>query len=783
MCSRWRGPLIAIVLLSVIGPTSAQESDEGGGIEEIVVTARKREELLVDTPVSVTALTETALRDAGVARLDDIQDLVPNLQFSVGRENQEGYIRLRGVGTASGEIVFDPGVAVYVDGVYLPRMIGQLVDALDVGQIEVLRGPQGTLFGKNSVGGALSIETIRPTDELEGRLSVLAGNYETVRTRAMLNVPLIEDRLLSRFALATNNSDGFARNELLDINVSDQEALTFLGSLRWLVTDDITVDLSGTWGRDQGHGRGGQCRLVNDNGLAILGPLSIPGFAEACNEPRPYRFSGDVSSLSKTTSWGSWGTVNWDAIEGPIDLSVKSITSWREQKPRHRSESDVTEFPVLSLDFSGSEEDPGWSQQQISQELQTNLSFWEDRFSLVSGLFSFWETGNAPTTVRALDGVSNTQSTTTIDNWTWAIYTHGVVDPVDWLSLTVGVRYTQDKKGATFKFVNRNAGTTSDLSTGSEVFDAVTPTASIGFKANEAVLEKLTPLRIDNGLIYFTYSQGFRGGGFNSLINVQGPPSPDLPGFDPETLDNFEIGLKTVALENRLTFSLAAFYGLYEDIQVFSTRSTGDPNDPSTIMIQTLTQNAAEATTQGIEAEATLRPTEPLLITASIGLLNTNYDNFGRDCDPSTLQGQAGCAISDKDWTPPEKQYIDRTGQGFNLTPDLTTNLAIAYDIPFDDAPSDWMRGYLTPRLDWSYQGQMHVIGPEVEDGIQHGFNLLHARLSYGFWDDRAQVALWGKNLTDEEYFDRAESFPQLGFMTRYFQTPRTFGGEVSMRF
>src|SRR5690606_38650843 len=121
---------IAFALLSAVGPAAAEDAEGRGSIEEIVVTARKREELLVDTPISVTALTEAALEEAGVTRLDDIEDLVPNLQFSVGRENQEGYIRLRGVGTASGEIVFDPGVAVYVDGVYLPRMIGQLVDAL-----------------------------------------------------------------------------------------------------------------------------------------------------------------------------------------------------------------------------------------------------------------------------------------------------------------------------------------------------------------------------------------------------------------------------------------------------------------------------------------------------------------------------------------------------------------------------------------------------------------------------------------------------------------------------
>jgi iron complex outermembrane recepter protein len=776
---RWgKGWLVAVALLAIGEPMPAQEAAKGT-LEEIVVTARRREELLVDTPVSVTALTEQIARAGVHATRRHRGRWCRTCNFSIGRENQEGFIRLRGVGTASGEIVFDPGVAVYVDGVYLPRMIGHLIDVSTSARSRCCAGPQGTLFGKNSVGGAINITTVKPQPELEGRVSVIAGNYDTVRTRAMLNVPLIEDRLLSRFAFATNNVEGWARNEALDIDLPDQSALAFLGSLRWLVTDDITVDLSGTWGRDHGHGRSGQCRTVNDNGLAVT---LIPGFAEACEQTEPYRFSGNVAGLSDTSSWGSWGTVTWDALQGPIELSVKSITSWREQKPAHRSEGDLTEFPVLSLDFSDSEEDPSWSQRQISQELQTNLSAWEGRFSLVSGIFSFWESGNAPTTVRALTDVLDveTQSTTTIDNWSWAVYTHAVVDPVEWLSLTVGVRYTQDKKGATFVLVDRTAGTTSPFATGSEVFDAVTPTASIGFKATDAILDTL---RLDDGLLYFTYSQGFRGGGFNSLINVQGFQGTDLPKFDPETLDNFEIGLKTNAFDNRASFSIAAFYGLYEDIQVFSTRTTGDPTDPGSITIQTLTQNAAEATTQGIEAETLLLLTDELRVNASIGLLNTEYDDFGRDCDPTTVEGRSNCAISDIDYAPPAAQYIDRSGQGFNLTPDLTTNLGISYAIPIDAAPRDWLVGYLTPRLDWAYQSRMHVLGPEAEDSIQHGFHLLHARLSYDFWDERAQIALWGKNLTDEEYFDRAETYPVLGFLARYFQTPRTFGGEISLRF
>ncbi len=770
--SRLSAILSIFVALAVATDAATAQEEKRGGLEEIVVTARKREELLVDTPVSVTALSETALRDAGVTRLDDIKDLVPNLQFSIGRENQEGFISLRGVGTTSGEIVFDPGVAVYVDGVFLPRMIGQLIDVVDVEQVEVLRGPQGTLFGKNSVGGAFSVTTIKPQPELGGSVLVSAGRFDTVRTRVSLNLPIIEDRLLSRFAFATSQNDGYSRNELLGIDVSDTNSQTFLGSLRLLLTDDITIDLSGSWSRTHGHGRGGQCRVIDESGLA----RNYDGFFDACNSSEPFRFRGDARGLSDTRSWGTWGTVTWDAIEGPVDLSIKSISSWREQKPGHRSESDSTEFPVLSLNFSGRDGNATWSQYQFSEELQSNLTAWDDRFSLVTGVFAFWERGIAPTGVSALGGFLDveTLSTTRVRNWTWALYTHAVVDPVDWLSLTLGVRYTQDKKGASLVVLNRVNGMVDGAGEGSEVFDDVTPTASLSLKAPDQMLHAIDA---DHLNAYFTWSAGFRGGGFNALINVQGSDG-DLSSFQPETLNNFELGIKTVAFDNRVSLNLAGFYATYDDIQVVTSIATGDPGDPTTITIQQLTQNAAKATVQGIEAEFQANPVADLTVLGSLGLLNTKFDNFGRDCIPETGEN---CAVSSLT-IDPERVNLDRSGQGFNISPDLTAFVAIAYAFQVD-ALYPTLVGDLTPRVEWSYQGRMHVLGPEAVDSIQRGYNLINARLAYTFYDDRAQIALWGKNLSDETYFDRAESFPILGFMTRYFQSPRTFGGEVSLRF
>ncbi len=780
--SKWLRFAVALSVLPPAGNAVAQQSGRGA-VEEIVVRARKREELLVDTPISVTAISAAGLRDAGVARLDEIQEMVPNLQFSVGRENQEGFIRLRGVGTTSGEIVFDPGVAVYVDGVFLPRMIGQLVDVIDIEQVEVLRGPQGTLFGKNSVGGAINLTTIKPQPELGASGLVRVGNFDTARTRATLNVPLVEDRLLSRFSFATYQTGGFARNELLGVDVSDQNAMTFLGSLRLLLNDDTTIDLSGTWGRSHGHGRGGQCRVGNPRGL---GPSLYPGFADACNDTKPFSFRGNARGLSDTTSYGTWGTIAWS----PSNLvTVKSITSWREQRPGHRSDSDFTEFPVLSLAFTGAREDePTWSQRQISQEVQTNLSLLEDRLSIVSGLFSFWERGRAPTRISSLSSTEDisgidveTLSVTTTRNWTWAIYGQVVADVTEWLSLTGGLRYTQDKKGATLQITDfmPDPITITPLAAGAKVFDAWTPTVSVALTAPDEVLDAG---RFDHLLAYFTWSQGFRGGGFNALINIQEGGGDSLSSFDPETLDNFEIGVKTIAFDNRASLNLAFFRSEYDNIQVVTQRAVGDfggqidPDNPPNV--QQLTLNAAEATVEGIEAEFVVTPLTDLRLTGSIGLLNTRYDDFGKKCDRLT---GIGCAVSDLEISP--NNFIDRSGQGFNVTPDLTTSLNVRYAIPVELGSWDALWGALTPSFTWSYQSRMHVLGPELAPGVQEGFHLFNARLGYELWDDGAEIAIWGRNLSDEEYFDRAETVAVLGYMSRYFQNPRTWGGEVRLEF
>ena len=320
--------------------------------------------------------------------------------------------------------MFDPGVGVYIDGVFLPRMIGQLIDVVDVAQVEVLRGPQGTLFGKNTVGGAINITTIKPTEELEAFAFVRAGNFGTVNTRATLNLPIWENRVLARFAIGTQNTQGYTYNTFRDEYANNRNALAFLGTIRTIFTDDFSLDLSGTWTRDSNKGRGGECAVTNEEGG--IGGL-VPGFFDACKRGKPYRNTANLDGISDAESYGLWGTFNWAAGDAWIfeDLSLKSITSWRQQNPRHLADLDMTELKVVKLAFVGGDEpsdgDP-WFQQQISQEVQANGSAWEGRINFVSGVFAMVTLGPhiagreaAPPVLLNVSATSRKVSLQTID--------------------------------------------------------------------------------------------------------------------------------------------------------------------------------------------------------------------------------------------------------------------------------------------------------------------------------------------------------------------------------
>jgi len=785
--------LVAALPGLLFDAASAQEETAEGvsrrkatTVEEIVVTARKREELLEDTPLSITALTSAQLDDAGVTRLDDIETLVPNLNFQMSSDDAAANIRIRGIGTPQAvAIAFDPGVGVYVDGVFLPRTIGTLLDVVDIAQVEVLRGPQGTLFGKNTVGGAINITTVRPHRDLEGSLLIRPGNRDQLFTRAVLNAPLgvpwLGERLFTRVAFSSTNDRGYVLNRYQGEHQywNDRASLAFLGSLRFQPVDELTFDVAGTWTRDHSHGKGGRCVFVRQTALGTAaGDLRL-----ACEENRNFDIDVNVAQISDVESYGTWGTGTWEVGElGWFEgVTLKSISAWREQIPRFRLDADMTSLPAVKrASFGGDDPSDGEerSQRQVSPALQAHARSWQDRIEMVGGAFAQWETGSDATALQLLADSANsiTLNERFISNWTWALYGQATVNPLEWLSLTAGVRFTEEKKGLRARTTNPadpDAAPLLDLSR-KKKFNAWTPMASISLSAPEWLLDRLP---IEHLMSYFTYSRGFRGGGFNGVIN---PTARALDQFDPEYLDSFEIGAKGIALDERLTLNVAFFLGKYDDIQVLSqSQLDRDVNGDGIPDIEQTTLNAAKATIRGAEIELVALPLRGLQINGSIGLLESEYDDFGKGCIPGDDENNAAleCPPSDLDG-----MLIDRTGESFTNTPKFTSNVTLQYSLPL---PIDGVwGGFVTPRLDWYYQSRVHFLGPEVAAANQPGYNLLDARLSYDFFDERAQVALWAKNLTDEVYLGHVTPLTtSFGIAQRFFQSPRTFGGEVSYRF
>ncbi|MDG2305556.1 MAG: TonB-dependent receptor [Candidatus Binatia bacterium] len=733
-------------------------------VEEIVVSARKRQEALEDTPVAVTALGAEALRESSVQRIDQVGELVPNLNVSTERQGNIALFSIRGVGTGSADIQFDPGVALYLDGVFFPRAPGSLLNIVDVQQMEVLRGPQGTLFGKNSVGGAINITTVKPQPEMQGFAMLRPGNWNGFDSQIMLNVPIVEDVLLSRVAFFTSRRDGYVYNTFRDEYASDANELAFLGSLRLLATDELTFDVSGTWSRSSTKGLGGQCIVVREDGpVAPLTPQLFP----ACRETTLFTWSSDSAGISDIESAGTWGVMNYDIGDAWVleDLAVKALGSWQHQTTRLRFDVDGT-YPhqaVLSTAGGSFLDGAPGPAEQTQGELQINGGALDGRLVFVTGFFAQWENAedNRTTSVGSPLETASTTANGNIKNWTWAPYLQATGELTEWLSLTAGVRYTEDHKELT---LTQTQPFTGDIlfptTTGAKLFTKWTPMASLA----STLPVDLLPAWADHFMGYFTYSEGFKGGGFNALPGAQGSAEDAslAAPFGPETLDSYEVGFKTILFESRLSFNAAFFYAIYDDIQKISiqTEGTGDQ-----IAVQRITENAAKATTKGFELEMMALPIDGLRITGNIGVTDATYDEFAN-------------AISDFD-----NELIDRSGEGFNNVPEFTSFLAIQYSLPIE-GDAQILQGWLTPRLEWYYQSEVHLNGPEIGASVQHGYNRLNARLSYDFWDDRAQVALWGKNLADEEYIVfSTPTVSTFGTVVNYTGLPRTWGAEIAYRF
>jgi iron complex outermembrane receptor protein len=782
---------VAVALALALAPPAVQGQGQSSAlIEEIIVTARKREESLQDAPLAVSAFTGQALEFRGVTTIDRLDQFTPNLSLesspSFSSVSANAAIYIRGIGQNDFVPVIDPGVGIYIDGVYLGRSVGAVLDIVDVERVEILRGPQGTLFGRNTIGGAISVTSVKPGADFEGRVGAKIGTDDRINVHAMLNVPLT-DNLYSRFNVASFKQDGYVTRVADGIDLGDDDTIAARAAFRWLPTESVTVDLLVDYSRDRENGPasvltglqpinfdlatnplGAPSMLVAANTIAAqlaIDPDALDtGGGEffdtaqefpfqflACFEPQnannPFCINeqwidpgrrlnyGTDPTFADLDVWGAAATIEWRIND---DLTLRSITSHREFDGDFSGDEDATPIRgALLIDT--------YEQEQFSQELQLLGSGFADRLQWIVGAFYFEEDGFNLNPVRFSQ--VDLQSGGFFDADSWAVFAQGTWAFTDRLELTLGGRYTEDtRKYLPDQFFEAFpigplpvACFGADAPT-CEVGDRVLPFVEVETRTDEFVpMVNLSYRFTDELLTYFTYSEGFKSGGFTQRIF---PPEASLPSFGPETVESYEIGSKFEGWDGRLRLNAAAFFTDYQDLQL----SVADPT-----RVGPFVTNAGDAEILGLELEAFLSLPGSWFVSASLGLLDLDRTRLG-----TGNQTIVGLTLDSR----------------FEHVSDTTANLQIYKEI----ALGDW--GYLTPRIEWAYRSEYGTNRGNVPRdgatvvGTDNPFADANGTLGHGVpnpslladdlhlinvsvrWDPRESLALTPgvDNLTDEEY-------------------------------
>jgi iron complex outermembrane recepter protein len=712
----------ALAAASVVGAQEAADS----GLEEVVVTAQKRSESLQDTPIAITAITGEALEKLGRDDLSAIAVSTPSLAYSeAGGESQ---IYLRGVGSNLFSVGADSSVAINLDGVYLGRANMGLTQFLDVERVEVLRGPQGTLYGRNATGGAINITSRMPTNEFEGYASLGFGSFERRELKAAISGPL-GGGFSGRIAVRGFQDDGYTDD--LDpvggdkVDDNDLKAIRAIGRYE---SDRFTATIIGDYSEFESGNT--SIRPIDNLGAARVAGAVPTAFDDTRN---------NVPSFFNWQTGGITATLEWEVTDS---ISVTSITAHRAWDSDFLFNTDGTAVEVTRTTQV-------YDTKQLSQELRVNGDF--DRLKWIAGLYYLDEEKlGALGLVRAnLAPPTNGGAfliTGINDGKAWAAFTQLDFAVTDRLTLTAGIRYSDEEKDDFNQQINIFQSATNPrdrVLLG--LFGGLIPVGFVPTATNTRNLsadwQAWTPkLGVkfdisDDANIYASYTKGFKSGGFNSF-------QPSNPPYNPEFIKSYEVGAKTEWFDNRLRFNAAAFYYDYTDLQV-----SGFLNS------LTVTTNAAAATVQGIELETSWQPVDALRIDASLGFLDATYDDFraiyGSCTAAAIATGDAACAGS----IVGRPRFIDASGNTLNNAPEFKGSLAATYDITLGNGGTVTLLGQV------GHQSDIEFNPANDPNARQDAVTLLDARVTYTSASEAFEVSLSGKNLTDEEYFHNIVQF------------------------
>lgn len=743
---------------------SAQETANNGGLEDIVVTAQRRAQRLQDVPVAVSAFSSEALESRNITSLVGVEGLAPNVKFTSAAGYQSySAVAIRGAYELNTAPFYDQPTGVYVDGVFIGKSQGAIFDIADISAIEILRGPQGTLFGRNTLAGAVNITTRKPSGVFGGRLEAGLGNFGMYRTRASVDLPQIGPVSLNVSGLISGR-DGYYKNEaspyadepsILPIlprtvnSLSDAKSTSF----RVAAKIDLSENLVANYSYDQSwiRNRPSMAQLTRIGDGGIFDPNS-PSYAGVPIHlyVRPDRtdvgyYNGGAYNEELHDDVDSHG----HSLSVELDLggaSLKSITAYRAQKYSNALDLDGTPYPVAGVAMT-SEYD------SFSQELQLTGTI-GNAINYTGGVYYFWDDGEVfGNPFQAFGGPAS------ISQYTFGTDAFAIYGQADWspealegLTLTLGGRYSSEKKKGSRIFAETDVAPISYIippgTKSSERFNAFTPTAIIGYKINRDVN------------VYAKYAKGFKSGGFGGeAATIAEATRP----FAPEKVDTYEIGLKSELFDRKLRLNLAAFWNERKDMQlsVFTGFVGG--------LAQTSIRNAGEARVRGFEAEILARPVEWLTVQATLGHLDGKFLKL-LEADPANPDG------------PPINVANNRE---FPVSPSWTWSISPDIRLAkFGNAELHLIVDY--SHSDESFQGAYDPVAARAAP--LDAYDVIDARLRLSDVEvggKNMSFSIWVKNLTDAAYrvggFDFGQSFGNL--TVGYFNPPRTFGADVNLSF
>lgn len=709
-------------------------------LETVTVTARKREETLQEVPVAVTAFTAESLDKLQIEDLGDLDAQVPNLTVYAARGSSSTITAyIRGVGQSDPLWGVDPGVGIYMDDVYIARPQGGLLDVFDVDRIEVLRGPQGTLYGKNTIGGAIKYVSRALTPDVQGFGSVAIGNYGQRDFKAGIGGGLGgNDALRARVAVADMHRDGFGENLVTGEDVSDKDITAFRLSLGAYVTDEFDLQFNLDHVDDTSGVRAAQMLAPNPFAPSLFAPNPLAPENAPLVDNR-FDVRNGMPNINDTEMLGVSATANYRFSE---DLTFKYVWAKRESDTETNIDFDTLQAKVADVKAF-------YSDEQTTNELQANYDA-GGRARGVMGIYAFDGSAGGQVLNNFFNlsfgdtqGTVYTQSTAVYADWTF--------DLTSQLKLDIGARYTDETKHAvvanrcysndTFTTIANCAGLTTPVAAGFDKsirFKNTSPKISLDYQVN------------DDLMVYALATRGFKSGGYNIRAQSTAVPRSAEP-FQDEQVDSYEIGSKMGLLDQTLFLNAAYFYNDYKDIQLSVFTGYTLPNGQPAFFGDFT--NAGQGTVQGLEFEYQWLASDHFTLSGNLAWLDAQFDEYMFK----------GFNIADQ--------------QEFTNAPDFSGAVNLEYRTPVGDM------GELSARMTYSYQSEVTATTEVTRDPVtgvvtnpitQDGYGLLNAGVAWRF-DDHWSLSLQGTNLTDKEFLTTGYVIPALGVRTGFYGNPRQY--------